>query len=189
VKTTPALLIGSLETAKSILWFLPMQLMHEQYLSRCKHHSMTCKTWTRATSLDRPPHHILITIEHTESVPLHLFIDSIVAHHLLSLVVVDEAHLVLTHDSFRAVMDTLKWLGDIPPDECPYRNTLLPMAWLIAQDEHLTCALVNSKLFKGVLLNSPSQPFVRWIISDTHTPLSNLLETLAFFIDTIGPPT
>ena len=75
---------------------------------------MTCETWTRATSPDRPPRHILITIEHSESVPLHLFIDSIVARRLLSLVVVDEAHLALTHDSFRAVMDTLKWLGSIP---------------------------------------------------------------------------
>lgn len=87
--------------------------MHEQYLSRCQYHSMTCETWTRATSPDSPPHHILVTIEHAESVPLRQFVDRIVSCRRLSLVVVDEAHLALTHDSFRAVMDTLKWLGSI----------------------------------------------------------------------------
>jgi superfamily II DNA helicase RecQ len=65
-------------------------------------------------SPDRPPHHILVTIEHSESIPFRQFVDRIVSLRHLSLAVVDEAHLAVTHDCFRTVMDTLKWLGSIP---------------------------------------------------------------------------
>jgi hypothetical protein len=112
-KTTPALLNASLDREKCTLWCLPLKSMHEQYHLRCKSHSMTCETWTQDTSPDTPPQHILATIEHTDTARFHKFVARLVAARRISRAVADEAHLALTHDSFRAVMDTLKWLGSI----------------------------------------------------------------------------
>ena len=87
--------------------------MHEQYHLRCKSHHMSCQTWSPATSPDNPPSHILVTIQHSDSVVFHTFISRLVSSRHLSRAVVDEAHIVLTHDMFRAVMKTLRWLGSI----------------------------------------------------------------------------
>ena len=112
-KTTPALLNSSLDHGKSTVWYLPLKSMHEQYKLRCQSHSMTCQTWTRDTSPDTPPQHVLVTIENTDSNQFHEFVYRLVAAHRLARSVVDEAHFSLTHDSFRSVMHTLAWLGSV----------------------------------------------------------------------------
>jgi Helicase conserved C-terminal domain len=112
-KTTPALLNATLDQGKSTVWCLPLKSMHEQYHLRCESHSMTCETWTRITSPDHPPLHILVTIEHTDSHRFHDFMSRLVAIRNLARVVVDEAHFALTHDSFRSIMSTLAWLGSV----------------------------------------------------------------------------
>jgi Lhr-like helicase len=87
--------------------------MHEQYHLRSKAHSMTCVTWTGTTSADDPPLHILVTIEHTDSHRFHDFMSRLVGARKVARAVVDEAHFALTHDLFRSVMHTLRWLGSI----------------------------------------------------------------------------
>jgi hypothetical protein len=112
-KTTPALLNATLDQGKSTVWCLPLKSMHEQYHLRCKSHSMTCETWTRLTSPDHPPSHILVTIELTDSHRFHDFMSRLVAARKVARAVVDEAHFALTHDSFRSIMRTLAWLGSV----------------------------------------------------------------------------
>jgi superfamily II DNA helicase RecQ len=90
-----------------------MQSMHEQYHLRCKSHHMSCQTWSPVTSPDNPPFHILVIIEHSDFVVFHTFVSHLVSSHHLSRAVGDEAHIGLTHDTFQAVMKTLRWLGSI----------------------------------------------------------------------------
>ena len=91
-----------------------MQSMHEQYHIRCRAHAMPCETWSCLTSSDNPPHHILVTIEHTDRLVFHDFVTRLVSSHRLALIVIDEAHLALSHNSFRDIMSTLQWLGSTP---------------------------------------------------------------------------
>lgn len=74
---------------------------------------MTCETWSRQTSVADPPQHILVTIEHFDTNAFHQFIMALVYGRRISRLAIDEAHLALTHDSFRDIMDTLHWLGSV----------------------------------------------------------------------------
>lgn len=87
--------------------------MHKEYHHRFRSHSMSSETWSSKTSLEALPLHILVTIEHFESNRLYDFLTSLVRARRISRLVVDEAHLALTHDSFRHIMQTLYWLGSM----------------------------------------------------------------------------
>jgi hypothetical protein len=112
-KTTPALINAALDVGKSTLWCLPLKSMHHQYHILFAQHSMSCETWSTSTSSTSPPRNILVIIEHLDSVAFHDFAQALVAACLLSRIIVDEAHLALTHDSFRLVMHTLQWIGSL----------------------------------------------------------------------------
>jgi Superfamily II DNA helicase len=85
--------------------------MHEQYLHRCKISNLTCQTWSRETSVQTPPRNILVTIEHTDSKAFHNFAITLLLTRMLARIIVDEPHLILSHEKFRPIMHTLKWLG------------------------------------------------------------------------------
>jgi len=87
--------------------------MHEQYHLRFSEHGMTSTSWTRDSRADSPPRNILVSVESFDSHVFHRYVTYLVDFHLLSLVVVDEAHLGLTHGCFRAIMNTLQWIGSI----------------------------------------------------------------------------
>lgn len=110
-KTMPVLLNVSLDGPKTTVWILPLMSMHEQYLTRCREHGLSCEVWTTTTSHTHPPSNLLVSIEVTEATSFHSYTSRMFSSRRLSRFVVDEAHLGLTHDAFRAVMSTLHWLG------------------------------------------------------------------------------
>jgi hypothetical protein len=107
----PGLLNASLDGNKVTVWCLPLKSMHEQYLGRCADHQMTCETWSYVTSVTNPPRNILATIEEFEKEVFHEFMTRLVDLCLLARLIVDEAHLAVTHQEFREVMGTLAWVG------------------------------------------------------------------------------
>jgi superfamily II DNA helicase RecQ len=58
-----------------------------------------------------PPIHILATIEDTDTTMFHEHVQILFTSGRIARVIVDEAHLVSTHDGFRNIMDTLEWIG------------------------------------------------------------------------------
>jgi Helicase conserved C-terminal domain len=109
----PGLLCAKyLDQGRSTFWILPLLSMHEQYLLRCKNYGMTCETWSPRTSVTNPPTNILVTIEQTQGAAFHEYVHKMhSAGSRIARVIVDEAHLTLTHKSFRPVMAALEWLG------------------------------------------------------------------------------
>jgi superfamily II DNA helicase RecQ len=85
--------------------------MHEQYRTRSIQYQMKCEMWCTATSVTNPPTILLVTIETTQSANFHKYMQQLSMSDRLARIIVDEAHLALTHDSFRSVMGTLQWLG------------------------------------------------------------------------------
>jgi hypothetical protein len=111
-KTIPGLLCAKyLDEGRTTVWILPLRSMHEQYYTRSHHYGMTCETWTAGASASHPPTNLLVTIESTQSTQFHHYMSQLLAQDRVARIVVDEAHLSLTHDSFRPVMGTLQWLG------------------------------------------------------------------------------
>lgn len=85
--------------------------MHEQYITRCDAANMTCETWSTQTGSATCPRNILATIERTESPKFHEYVKTLVAKNRLARIIVDEAHIALTHEHFRPIMQTLQWVG------------------------------------------------------------------------------
>jgi hypothetical protein len=72
---------------------------------------MKCETWSPTTSATNPPLHILVAVESTNWTEFKNFIRILVRDGRLARIIIDEAHLVLTHASFRDIMHLLQWLG------------------------------------------------------------------------------
>jgi superfamily II DNA helicase RecQ len=72
---------------------------------------MTCETWSCDTCARFPPQNLLVTIEMTQSEEFHRYIQHLHTCNQIARSIIDEAHLALTHDSFRSVMKTLQWIG------------------------------------------------------------------------------
>jgi hypothetical protein len=111
-KTMPGLFCASvLDQGRSTVWILPLRSMHEQYHARCKEYDMRSKTWSPQMTITGVPVHILVSVESTDWQVFRAFLGALHALDGIARIIFDEAHLALTHDSFRPVMDTLKWIG------------------------------------------------------------------------------
>lgn len=60
-----------------------------------------------------PPLNILLTIDQSEYENFRTFTRKLLTHARLARIIVDEAHLVLTHASFRPIMSILQWIGGL----------------------------------------------------------------------------
>lgn len=85
-------------------------------------------------------------------------------------------------------MERLHPFNDDDVALCPYRDTLLPMAWLIRHDDKMAEFVVNSKLRKGAPLDVEGMPFEIWMTLTESPRLCNILELLMLFIDILGVP-
>jgi superfamily II DNA helicase RecQ len=114
-KTMPALLCSKyFDEGRTTVWILPLKSMHEQYLLRCQEYQMSCERWSPTMAAANAPQHLLVTIESTQSDSFHAFIQELVSAKRMARVILDEVHLLLTHEHFRPVMKTLHWLGQNP---------------------------------------------------------------------------
>jgi Helicase conserved C-terminal domain len=85
--------------------------MHEQYKYLYTKHGLSWEIWSTKTSPHRPPISIIVAVEQTEWEDFRTYVGVLLAGRRVARVIVDEAHLVQTHRSFRPVMETLVWLG------------------------------------------------------------------------------
>jgi superfamily II DNA or RNA helicase len=141
-KTMPGLLASkSFDRGRTTVWILPILAMHEQYLNRCRRYRLTCDKWHPSSTVPNTPQNLLVTIEATESERFHQFLLQLNQEGRLARVILDEAHLILTHDDFRPVMSTLTWLGEQAIQLVLLTATLPPA--------------LQTKLFQAVSLTGP----------------------------------
>jgi superfamily II DNA helicase RecQ len=96
---------------KSTIWILPLSSMHEQYKLRTSEQRVSCESWTTQLSAKNVPRHILAAVEQSQAPEFQDYVLQLVVLGLLARIIVDELHLILTHASFRSVMDTIQWAG------------------------------------------------------------------------------
>jgi CRISPR/Cas system-associated endonuclease/helicase Cas3 len=74
---------------------------------------MTSETWDWNISVSNPAHNILITIKNTEEAKFHCFVKTLVHLHSTAHIIINESHMVLSHDVFCPVMNTFHWAGSM----------------------------------------------------------------------------
>src|SRR6202023_2489242 len=108
-KTFPALVAAdTFDSSKTTIWLLPMRSMKEQFIARFREHNMNYGVWPLSGQHSDIPTHILIHIDSVYVNPeqhasfrqrFSAFLNRFRPQ--ISRFVVDEAHLLMTHDSFR----------------------------------------------------------------------------------------
>ncbi|KAF7768400.1 hypothetical protein Agabi119p4_7643 [Agaricus bisporus var. burnettii] len=114
-KTTPPLLAAkSFDQGRSTIFLLPLLAMHVQYKHAALNFELNVESWSPKTSSLAPPTLILATIDIAAYKIFKTYIHILVQKNLLARIVIDEAHLILTHADFRPVMSLLQWLASTP---------------------------------------------------------------------------
>jgi superfamily II DNA helicase RecQ len=96
------------------IWILPLIALHDQHHHTCRRYGLTSESWTTRTSSNNPPSNILVTIDQASYDNFKEFISLLINQDLLARINIDEAHLILTHASFRPVMQLLQWIASSP---------------------------------------------------------------------------
>jgi hypothetical protein len=78
--------------------------------------------------------------------------------------------------------------NEVNPAECRYRDTLLPMAWLVGYDNVLLQRVIHSNLRKGIHFDSDTDSLEHWITVSTDLFLPNLLRLFLYFVDSTPIP-
>lgn len=97
----------------STIWIIPLVAMQEQLMLRCTMLRMTVAIWKYDMDLSNLPTNLIVVIETTESEHLRAFFRNMVDRRLFARIIVDEAHLILSHGHFRSVMGDLRWVGQL----------------------------------------------------------------------------
>ncbi|KAJ3545813.1 hypothetical protein NMY22_g2295 [Coprinellus aureogranulatus] len=111
-KTLPALLASKFyDEGRVTVWLLPLRSLREQVRTACIAQGLPVGEFQVNLKAVNSPQNLIVSIEQTLLDEMKNFLDSLCTSNRLARIVLDEAHLVLTHNSFRPVMSTLRWLG------------------------------------------------------------------------------
>lgn len=102
-----------LDNGRSTICLLPLVAMHIQYRQCATTFSIDVESWTPKTSTLVPPTLVLATIDQAGFPLFKRYVNILISSCRLARVVIDEAHLILTHADFRPIMKALQWLASI----------------------------------------------------------------------------
>jgi superfamily II DNA helicase RecQ len=113
-KTLPLhLSIALYDGGQSTILILPLLAMHDEYRYRARKHGLSCEAWTNG--LRTPSAQIiLVAVESCSWDELRHDVETLVRFGRLARIVVDEAHLLHKHASFRPCVDMLEYFGKMP---------------------------------------------------------------------------
>jgi superfamily II DNA helicase RecQ len=97
----------------STVLILPLAAMHEEYRSRARQCGIGCSTWTPGCDLSTAPQLLLVAVEQCSWPDLQGHMATLVRLGRLARIVVDEAHLLEKHESFRPCMAMLSFFGKL----------------------------------------------------------------------------
>ncbi|EKM74407.1 hypothetical protein AGABI1DRAFT_133300 [Agaricus bisporus var. burnettii JB137-S8] len=114
-KTMPNMICTKFfDVNRSTIWLLPLLALHEQHHHTSRRFGLTSESWSHKTSSSNPPANVLATIDQAMFETFKKFVARLLQEDLLARINIDEAHLVLTHASFRPVMHLLQWVATTP---------------------------------------------------------------------------
>src|SRR5262245_28636785 len=102
---------GLYDNGASTVLILPLVSMHDEYKARARRYGMACETWTTDSNIATTPQVLLVAVENCSWPDLQSHIMTLIRLGRLARIVVDEAHLLVKHESFRLCMRMLAFLG------------------------------------------------------------------------------
>jgi hypothetical protein len=105
--------IALYDSGQSTVLILPLLAMHDEYRHRARKYGLSCETWTNSNR-HLSSQIILVAVENCVWDELKDHIASLILMGRLSRIVIDEAHLLHKHASFRPCVDMLEYLGRMP---------------------------------------------------------------------------
>jgi Helicase conserved C-terminal domain len=114
-KTLPLFLsIAYYDGGHSTLLILPLQAMHDEYKGRASKHGLSYEVWANGSNPSASPQIILVAVESCVWEELKAYVATLILLGRLARIVVDEAHLLLKHASFRPCVNMLEYFGRMP---------------------------------------------------------------------------
>ncbi|KAF6745345.1 P-loop containing nucleoside triphosphate hydrolase protein, partial [Ephemerocybe angulata] len=111
-KTYPPLIASRwYDKGSTTVWLLPMLSMREQLVKRCKEQGLSFELYDTPSTPLNAPSNLIVSIESTAKEEFTRYLEQLCATQSIARFVLDEAHLLLTHESFRPIMNTLSWAG------------------------------------------------------------------------------
>ncbi|KAF6743619.1 hypothetical protein DFP72DRAFT_858702, partial [Ephemerocybe angulata] len=106
-KTYPPLIASRwYDKGSTTVWLLPMLSMREQLVKRVRSRGFPLSCTTRHPHRSTPSN-LIVSIESTAKEEFTRYLEQLCATQSIARFVLDEAHLLLTHESFRPIMNTL----------------------------------------------------------------------------------
>ena len=88
--------------------------MHDKYKRRATKHELSCETWTYRSTTASSAQLILVAVENCAWEQLKIHVETLIRLGRLARIVVDEAHLLHKHASFRPCVDMLEYFRRMP---------------------------------------------------------------------------
>lgn len=111
-KTLPALIASKFyDGGRTTVWVLPLRSLRDLIKEHCAKHGLEVRAYDHGLSVADTPRNLIVTIEMTETEDFQKYLKALCSGDRIARIVLDEAHLLLTHKSFRPIMGTLNWLG------------------------------------------------------------------------------
>jgi hypothetical protein len=105
--------IGLYDAGATTVMILPLVAMHEEYKCRAKRYGLACQTWTVDCDIATAPQLLLAAVENCPWPALQDHVATLIRLGRLARIVVDEAHLLAKHESFRPCMGMLTFFGTL----------------------------------------------------------------------------
>jgi hypothetical protein len=113
-KTLPIFMSAALyDGGATTVLILPLAAMHDEYKCRARHYGLACQTWTTSYDIATAPQLLLVAVENCPWPELQDHIATLIRLGRLARIVVDEAHLLVKHETFRPCMGMLTFLGTL----------------------------------------------------------------------------
>ena len=113
-KTLPIFMSAALyDGGATTILILPLAAMHDEYKSRARHYGLTCQAWSTSCDIATAPQLLLVAVENCPWPGLQDHIANLIRLGRLARIVVDEAHLLVKHESFRPCMGMLTFVGKL----------------------------------------------------------------------------
>ncbi len=113
-KTLPIFMSAALyDGGATTVLILPLAAMHDKYKCRARRYGLACQTWTAGCDIATAPQLLLVAVENCPWPELRDHIANLIRLGRLARIVVDEAHLLVKHESFRPCMGMLTFFGTL----------------------------------------------------------------------------
>ena len=175
-KTLPLFLsIALYDKGTCTVLILPLLAMHDEYKVRARKHGLSCETWESGNS-SPSSQLILVAVENCVWDRFKSYVETLIRMGRLARIVVDEAHLLHKHASFRPCVESLEYLGRMPA------SILLMTATCPRHMEQSLFAMLGRRVYhvlrRGTDRPEISQTFVALLSEDMEKTVAAKVQSI-----------